>query len=68
MFSSDMIYPKSRNKLKLDMCLWSTNAPTATKSNYGEICKSDMLTLPPPRGQVMSVKCKQPLDEITVQV
>ena len=37
--------------------------PAATKSNH-----SDILTLPYPQGHVMSLKCEQPLDEVTVQV
>ena len=33
-----------------------------------KISKSYILTLPHPQGHVMSVKCEQPLDELTVQV
>ena len=33
-----------------------------------KISKSYILTLPHPQGYVMSVKCEQPLDELTVQV
>ena len=33
-----------------------------------KISKSYILTLPHPQGRVMSVKCEQPLDELTVQV
>ena len=40
----------------------------ATKSNYGKISKSYILTPPHSQGLVMSVKCEQPLDELTVQV
>ena len=42
--------------------------PAATKSKYGKISKSQILTPPHPQGRVMSVKCEQPLDELTVQV
>ena len=33
-----------------------------------KISKSYILTPPQPQGHVMSVKCEQPLDELTVQV
>ena len=33
-----------------------------------KISKSYILTPPDPQGRVMSVKCEQPLDELTVQV
>ena len=42
--------------------------PAATKSKWGKISKFQILTLPQPQGHVMSVKCEQPLDELTVQV
>ena len=42
--------------------------PLETKSKYGKISKSYILTPPHPPGHVMSVKCEQPLDELTVQV
>ena len=32
------------------------------------LCKSHILTTPHPKGHVMSGKCEQPLDELTVQV
>ena len=35
---------------------------------YGKISKSQILTPSHPQGHVMSVKCEQPLDELTVQV
>ena len=40
----------------------------ATKSKYGKIFKSYILTPPYPKEDEMSVKCEQPLDELTVQV
>ena len=55
-------------KTQLDMCLWNMDAPAATKSKYGKISKSQILTPPHPWGHVMSVKCEQALDELTVQV
>ena len=36
--------------------------------NMAKISKSYILTPPHPQGQVMSVKCEEPLDELTVQV
>ena len=36
--------------------------------NMAKIFKSFILTPPHPRGQVMSVKCEEPIDEHTVQV
>ena len=42
--------------------------PAATKSKSGKISKSHILTPPLPQGHVMSGKCEQPLDELTVQV
>ena len=40
----------------------------ATKSKYGKISKSQILTPPNPQGHGMSVKFEKPLDELTVQV
>ena len=40
----------------------------ATKSKYCKISKSQILIPPHPQGNVMSVKCEKPLDELTVQV
>ena len=42
--------------------------PATTKLKYGKISKFQILTLPHPQGRVMSVRCEQPLDELTVQV
>ena len=42
--------------------------PAATKSNMANISKSYILTPPRPQGHVMSVKCEEPIDELTVQV
>ena len=42
--------------------------PAAKKSKSGKISKSDILTPPIPHGDMMSVRCEQPLDELTVQV
>ena len=53
---------------KLDMCLWNMDAPGGTKSKYGKISTSYILTPPYPQGHEMSLKCEQPLDELTVQV
>ena len=43
------------------------DAPGATKSKYGKISKSYIFTPHLPQGHVMSVKCEQPLDELTVK-
>ena len=40
----------------------------ATKSKSGKISKSCLLTPPNPQEHVMSLKCEQPLDELTVKV
>ena len=51
------------------MCLWNTDALGGQQSKtMAKICKSYILTPPHPQGHVMSVKCEQPLDELTVQV
>ena len=42
--------------------------PVATKSNMAKMSKSYILTPPHPQGQVMLVKCEEPIDEFTVQV
>ena len=42
--------------------------PAATKSNMAKISKSYILTPPRPQGHGMSVKCEEPIDELTVQV
>ena len=40
--------------------------PAATKSKYGKISKSYILTLSNPQEHVMSVKCEEPLDELII--
>ena len=42
--------------------------PAATKSKYGKYSKSYFFTPPQPQGHVMSVKCGDSIDELTVQV
>ena len=42
--------------------------PRQQSQTMAKISKSYILTLPHPQGHVMSVKCEQPLDELTVQV
>ena len=44
------------------------DAPDGNKVKLWQISKSYIFTLPHPQGHVMSVKCEQPLDELTVQV
>ena len=41
--------------------------PPVAKSQIMAKSKSYILTQPDPQGHVMSVKCEQPLDELTVQ-
>ena len=55
-------------KFKLDMCLWNTDAPGGNKFKIWQNSKSQILTPPHPQGHVMSMKCEQSLDELTVQV
>ena len=52
--------------IKLDMRL--RNMDARQQSQYGKISKSQILTPPHPLGHVMSARCEQPLDELTVQV
>ena len=54
---------------ELDMCLWNTDAPGGNKVQLWQKSKSPTFwPCPTPQGRVMSVKCEQPLDELTVQV
>ena len=55
-------------ELQLDMFLWNTDAPAATKLKSGKMSKSQILTPTPPQGHVISLKCEKALDELTVQV
>ena len=47
------------------MCLWNTNAHGSNKVKIWQNL-SYYFTLPHPQGYVMSVKCEQSLDELTV--
>ena len=42
--------------------------PVATKSKYGKNPLVLYFDPSPPPGNVMSVKCEEPIDELTVQV
>ena len=54
---------------ELDMCLWNTDAPGGNKVQLWQKSLSPTFwPRPTPQGRVMSVKCEQPLDELTVQV
>ena len=53
---------------KLDMCLWNTDNPPRQQSQNMAKSVSPTLWPPPPQGHVISVRCEQPLDELTVQV
>ena len=58
-----------KNLNKLDMCLWNTDAPGGNKVQLWQKSLSPTFwPCPTPQGRVMSVKCEQPLDELTVQV
>ena len=50
------------------MCLWNTDAPGGKKSKYGKNLSKSYILIEPTPGHVMLVKCKQPIDELTVQV
>ena len=43
-------------------------APEQQSPNMAKISKSYILTPPQPQGYVMSVKCEEPINELTVQV
>ena len=49
------------------MCLWNTEAPGGNKVKLWQKSLSPTFW-PDPQGHVTSVKCEQPLDELTVQV
>ena len=50
-------------------CVCETRMPPAfTKSNYGKNLQVPHFEPAPPQGHVTSMKCEQPLDELTVQV
>ena len=54
---------------QLDMYLWNTDAPGGNKVKLWQKSLSPTFwPRPTPQGHVMSVKCEQPLDELTVQV
>ena len=66
-----MMSPIQNIKVKKNKTfLCETRMPAAaTKSKYGKIIsKSYILTLPHPQGHVMSVRCEEPIDILTVQV
>ena len=50
-----------------NMCLWNTDAPGGNKL-WQKSLSPTFWPHPTPQGHVMSVKCEQPLDELTVQV
>ena len=56
-------------QIQQDMCLWNMDAPGGNKvklwQKYLKVLHFDPA---PPPGYVRSVKCEQPLDELTVQV
>ena len=60
------VFPLTRSEL--DMCFWNTDDPGGNKVKIWLNSKFHILTLPDPQGHGMSVKCEQPIDELTVQV
>ena len=54
---------KTRHVFVKHGCPWRQQS-----QNMAKISKSYILTQPHPQGQVMSVKCEEPIDELTVQV
>ena len=50
------------------MCLWNTDAPGGNKVKIWQKFLSPLFWPAPPQGQVMSEKCEEPIDELTVQV
>ena len=48
------------------MCLWNTEAPGGNKVKIWQKSLSPTFWPRPPPGRVVSVKCEQPLDELTV--
>ena len=53
---------------KLDVFVKHRCPRRQQSQTMAKISKSYILTTPHPQGHVMSVKCEQPLDELTVQV
>ena len=53
---------------QLDMCLWNKDAPGGNKVKKWQKSLSPTFWLTPPQGHGMSVKCEEPIDELTVQV
>ena len=49
---------------KLDMCLWNTDAPSVNKVEIWQKSPSPIFW-PHPQGHVMSVKCEEPIDELS---
>ena len=55
--------------IRLDMCLWNTDAPSGNKVKiWQKSLKSYILTWTHPQGHGMTVKCEEPIDELPVQV
>ena len=62
--------PQNISALKQNWtCVFETRMPpAATKSKYGKNLEVLHFNQPRPQGHVMSVKCEEPIDELTVQV
>ena len=54
---------KTRHVFVKHGCPWRQQS-----QNMAKISKSFILTPPHPQGHVVSVKCEEPIDELTVQV
>ena len=58
-----------QTRSKLDMCLWNTDAPGSNKVKIWENSLSPTFwPCPTSKGHVMSVKCEEPIDDLTIQV
>ena len=51
---------------KLEMSLWNIDAPGGNKVKIWQKSLSYIFTLPHPQGHEMSVKCEQPIDELSL--
>ena len=55
--------------IEQEMCLWNMDAPHGNKVKlWQKFLSPTFLPRPAPKGHMISVKCEQPLDELTVQV
>ena len=67
-WSFDASYDDKEHIDKLEMCLRNTDARRQQSPNMAKISKSFILTQPHLQGHGMSMKCQEPIHELTVQV